>query len=119
MESQDVNQTSGAATSQDVEDNKLMAILAYFIFFIPLLAAKESPFAMFHGNQGLLLFLLAVAINTAGTIIPVIGWLVILPFGNILVFVLWVMGIINASKGELKRLPMIGKYDIITVPEQK
>ncbi len=46
---------------EDVEKNKAMAILAYIIFFIPLLAAKESKFAMYHANQGLNLFLFWVA----------------------------------------------------------
>ena len=62
--------------------NKVMAILAYIIFFIPLLAAKESKFAMYHANQGLVLFLLAVAVSIVGTIIP-LGWFLILPIGSI------------------------------------
>lgn len=39
----------------DVEQNKVMAILAYFgiLVLIPILAAKDSKFARFHANQGL------------------------------------------------------------------
>ena len=39
----------------DVQSNKVMAILAYFgiLFLIPLLAAKESAYARYHTNQGL------------------------------------------------------------------
>ena len=44
----------------DIEKNKLMAVLAYIIFLIPLLAAKDSPFAKYHTNQGLVLFLAAI-----------------------------------------------------------
>ena len=38
----------------DVQSNKVMAILAYFgiLFLIPLLAAKESAYARYHTNQG-------------------------------------------------------------------
>ncbi|MRH44261.1 hypothetical protein GH741_16580 [Aquibacillus halophilus] len=90
-----------------------MGILAYLIFFIPLLAAKESKFAMYHANQGLNVFLLALAVNVVGTIVPILGWLIILPIGNILVLVLAIMGIINASKGEMKQLPMLGKISLI------
>lgn len=97
----------------DAEENKGMAILAYLLFFVPLLAAKDSPFAMYHANQGLLLLLLAVGINIVGTVIPIIGWLLILPIGNVLVFVLFVMGIIHAAKGEKKELPLIGKYKLL------
>jgi uncharacterized membrane protein len=92
----------------DVESNKVMALLAYIIFLVPLLAAKESKFAMFHTNQGLVLFLGAVAVNIIGGIIPFVGWFIILPLGNLLIFVLAIIGIINAAKGEAKPLPIIG-----------
>ncbi|WP_181349671.1 DUF4870 domain-containing protein [Thalassobacillus sp. CUG 92003] len=116
METEEVKQT---AINQDAEDNKGMGILAYIIFFIPLLAAKESKFAMYHANQGLLLLLTAVGVNVVGTIIPIIGWLFILPFGNLLVFILAIIGIISAAKGEMKPLPVIGKYTLIKTPEQE
>lgn len=98
---------------QDVQDNKGMAIIAYILFFIPLFAAKESKFAMYHANQGLILFLTAVIINIVGTIIPILGWLVILPIGNVFVLILAILGIVNAAKGETKPLPMIGKFKIL------
>jgi hypothetical protein len=43
-----------AIDPQDAQDNKIMAILAYLglLFLVPFLAAKESPFARFHTNQG-------------------------------------------------------------------
>lgn len=98
---------------EDAEKNKVMGILAYIIFFIPLLAAKESKFAMYHANQGLVLFLSAIAVNIAGSIIPIIGWFIILPLGNLAVLVLAVIGIINSAKGEMKPLPLIGGISII------
>ncbi|MFD1039762.1 DUF4870 domain-containing protein [Virgibacillus byunsanensis] len=97
----------------DVKENKGMAILAYIIFFIPLLAAKDSKFAMYHANQGLVLFLTAMAVYIVGTIIPIIGWLLILPIGSLLMLVLAVIGIINAANGKTKQLPMIGKIQIL------
>lgn len=100
-------------TSKDAEENKGMGVVAYIIFFIPLLAAKESEFAMYHANQGLLLLLTAIIINTVGTIIPIIGWLLILPLGNLFVFILWILGIINSARGQMKPLPLIGKFEIL------
>ncbi|MEF3304093.1 DUF4870 domain-containing protein [Paenibacillus sp. GYB003] len=97
----------------DIEKNKVMAILAYLIFFIPLLAARDSKYAMYHANQGLLLFLVAVGINIVGAIIPILGWLIIAPLGNLLVFVFVVLGIVNAAGGQRKPLPIIGKYEIL------
>ena len=98
---------------EQVDNEKVMAALAYLIFFIPLLTAKESKFAMFHANQGFNLFLLFVAVNVIGTIIPIIGWLILLPLGNIFAFVLMVMGILNAMNGVEKELPIIGKYKLL------
>ncbi len=100
-------------TKEDIEQNKIMAILAYILFLIPMLAAKESPFAKFHTNQGLLVFLAALAINIVGAIIPIIGWLLILPLGNLAVFILAIMGIINAANGKAKKLPIIGNIEIL------
>jgi uncharacterized membrane protein len=101
------------ADKADVEKNKAMAVLAYIIFFLPILAAKDSKFAMYHANQGLLLFLLALAVNVIGGMIPFIGWFLIFPIGNLFCFVLFILGIINASKGEMKPLPLIGGISII------
>ncbi len=109
----DPQQTMGAPDLEDVEKNKAMAILSYIIFFIPLIAARESKFALYHANQGLVLFLAAVVINIVGGIVPFIGWFIILPFGWIAVVILAIIGIINASKGLMKPLPLIGGITII------
>lgn len=102
---------------QDVEKNKAMAIVGYIIpilFFIPLVTdAKNSPFAKFHANQQLNLLLAVVVINIVGGIIPFIGWFIILPLGMIFLIVIAIMGIINASKGDMKALPLIGGFKLI------
>jgi len=114
MEEQRVEQfTNEGFEKDDIENNKVMALLAYIIFLVPLLAAKESKFAMFHTNQGLILFLCAVAVNIVGGIVPIVGWLIILPLGNLFVFILAIIGIINAAKGEAKPLPLIGGIKIL------
>jgi uncharacterized membrane protein len=98
--------------SNDVQANKVMAILAYIIFFIPLLAAKDSPFAKYHANQGLVLFLVAVGANIVLGIIPILGW-VLLPIANIAVLVLAIIGIINSANGNMKPLPLIGGITLL------
>jgi uncharacterized membrane protein len=115
MEEQQVEQVPGQMfEKEDIEKNKAMAILAYIIFLIPLLAAKESKFAMYHANQGLVLFLAALAVNVVGGIVPFIGWFIILPLGNLFIVVLAILGIVNAAKGEAKPLPLIGGFKIIS-----
>lgn len=103
--------------SADVEKNKPMAIIGYIIpilFFIPLVTdSKNSPFAKLHANQQLILLLACIAVNIVGTLIPIIGWFIILPFGTLAVIVLAILGIINAAKGTMKKLPLIGGFEII------
>lgn len=114
MEDQTVEQGSGQGFDRDdIEKNKGMAILAYILFLIPLLAAKDSKFAQFHTNQGLVLFLVAVAVNVVGVVIPFLGWLIILPLGSLFVVILAILGIINAAKGEAKPLPVIGGFKLL------
>ena len=96
----------------DIEKNKTMAGLAYFIFFLPLIAAPQSKFPNSHANQGLLLLILRVAGNLILGMIPILGWLLMLPFG-IFVLVLGVMGLMNGFGGKAKELPLIGKFRII------
>lgn len=98
---------------QDVEKNKVIAILSYIIFFLPYLVAKDSPFAMYHANQGLILLLTSLVLNFVGSIIPILGWFIIIPFGNLAILVFLIMGIINAINGQKKPLPLIGKFQLI------
>ena len=95
----------------DIEKNKVMGLLAYILCFIPLLAAKDSPFARYHANQGLVLFLAAI-LSSVILIIPILGW-IIAPILSIVITVLAVIGIINALNGKAKELPIIGKFKIL------
>lgn len=96
-----------STTAEDVQKNKTMAILAWFIFFLPLLTeAKDSKFAKFHANQALLADILwIIAIIGA----PFVIGFFIFPVAGIL----WLIGIISAVNGQMKRLPLIGSIDII------
>jgi uncharacterized membrane protein len=110
---------------KDAADNKVMGILAYLgiLFLVPLLAAKESPFARFHANQGALLFIVMIAwwlimlvltIALALVVPSILSILSIISLvGYVGIGVLVILGIINAAKGEMKELPVIGKFRII------
>ncbi len=103
--------TTSEHDAQDIEKNKVMAVLAYILFFIPLLAAKDSKFARFHTNQGLVLFLGGI-IASVVAVIPVIGW-IIAPIAGLVITVLAIIGILNALNGKAKELPVIGKFKIL------
>lgn len=100
---------------ESVESVKAVSAIAYIglLFFVPMLTNPKSEFAMFHANQGLLLLLTSLAVNFVGGAIPVIGWLFIIPIGNIFVIVLMIMGIVNALQMQMKRLPLIGGFDLL------
>ena len=118
---------------KDIENNKLISVLAYLGLFvlIPIFAAKDSPFARFHSNQGLVLLLAGVILTF---IYPVfyLFFLVSLMFtgarisGMIFVlitaifliliavmFILTILGIVNALTGKKKPLPLIGRITIL------
>ena len=104
----------------DVQANKVMGVLAYlsWLVLIPLFAARNSPFARFHCNQGIVL---ALAEVLAGVILgiarrlPLIGW--VFRLVGILASVAWivlaVIGILNALNGRAKELPLIGGINIL------
>ena len=96
----------------DVEKNKVFAILAYIglLFLVPLLAAKDSKFAMYHANQGLVLFIGWIALSVV-SMIPVIGLVALL--GYPVMFVFMILGIINAANGQMKPLPLVGGIQIL------
>ena len=113
------------ADPKDVQDNKAMGILAYLgpLVLVPIFAAKESPFARFHANQGLILLIVAIGLSIILSILTSILLVISLSlfaltsiltslFG-LCVLVFMILGIINAAKGEMKELPFIGKYRII------
>lgn len=98
--------------STDIQSNKGMAIIAYILFFVPLIAAKDSKFAMYHANQGLTLFLCCVILNVVLGIIPIIGW-ILLPLVNLALVIFAVLGIVAAAQGQVKPLPVIGAYTLL------
>ena len=106
-------QAAGVQTPPTGEKNTGMAVIAYLLFFVPLLTGEKSEFVKYHTNQGIVLFLFSVAVSVVGTVVPLLGWFLILPVGTIMVLVFLVMGILNAINGEMKPLPLIGKYQLL------
>ena len=109
----------------DIERNRYMAVLAYLgiLVLVPLLCARESPYARFHTNQGLVLCVAAIIYSIASLVINAvvmtISWklsfITMIPaLAGIIFIVLAVIGIVNAVKGRTDDLPLIGKFRIIT-----
>jgi uncharacterized membrane protein len=108
----------GMGDPADVEKHKVFAMLSYvgILWLVPLLAAKESPFAKYHCNQGIVLSIgefaagiLLMIVWIVSMFIPLVGWclgcVAWLAF-LAAVLTLSIMGVINALNGKLKPLPL-------------
>lgn len=112
----------------DVEKNKILSLLSYIslLFLIPMFCAKDSKFARFHVNQGIVLFICELIVGLVGWVLGLI--LGIIPFvgvvlGILLAVVTWVvelvflalaiLGIVNAVQGKAKELPLLGGIRVI------
>lgn len=105
-----------AKSSATSQNEVVFAILAYIgiLFIVPLLAAKDSKFAMYHANQGLVLFLAELIAGFAAAILSValIGFL-LMPLVWLVSFILMIIGILNAANKQMKPLPIIGGITLI------
>jgi uncharacterized membrane protein len=107
---------------EDAENNKIFGILAYLgiLCLVPLFAAKESPFAKYHANQGLILFLGEIALSVVLSIVYHLLAFVGLSFISVFLSLVWlgvfalvIIGIINAAAGKCVPLPVVGKFKLI------
>ena len=110
----------------DIQANKGITILSYisWLVLVPLLARKDSRFARFHSNQGLVLAIgetiLWVITTVTVNVLALTGlpWLVALfqtlfSLLNLAFIPFVVLGIVAAAKGEKKELPFIGSLRIL------
>lgn len=97
-------------SENDVQENKALAAISYIsiLFFIPLLAKKDSEFAQFHAKQGMALFVLEAVIMFI-VMIPILGWF-IAALGWFVSLIFFIMGLVNALNGKCVELPIIGGW---------
>lgn len=118
----EVNDTRDSTFDYEPEDivrNKFMSILAYFswLVLIPMFVAKNSPFARYHCNQGLILAIAETVFAVALRILTgffLIGWFfsIVRVIVELAFLALSVIGIINAASGRAKEIPFLGSYRI-------
>ena len=116
--------TTASFDAQDIQNNKVLAIFAYLgiLVLVPLLAGKDSKFARYHANQGLVLaiaeIIYSVAYSIMSSIILAISWRLsflvsIIGLVGVVFLVLAIIGIINVANGSAKELPVIGKIRLL------
>jgi len=114
----------------DIEANKGISLVAYILFFVPLLVAPDSKFARFHVNQGLIVFIVSIVLSIMQNIFRFGNWwnwgnwnsfngfffnpfslaIGLMQFGLLACIV---YGIVNAVNGKAVELPLIGKFRLI------
>lgn len=94
--------TPPAGDDKDVQDNKLLAALAYvwILSIVILLVKKDSKFAQFHAKQGLVLFIASVIVS----FIPFLGWFILNP----IIWIVALVGLIRALTGKYWKIPLVG-----------
>lgn len=98
--------------SEVVSEGKTIAIIAY-ITLIGLLIAfvlnmeKKNSFANYHIRQALGIGLTGLVLGMIN-IIPILGWVVSI-IGFIVLFIMWVMGLLSALNGTEKPVFLLGE----------
>lgn len=101
---------SGDTATSSGDKKILMAVLAYLsiLIIIPFLMAREDAFVKHHLKQGLVLFALWIIVWVADQMI----WSLYAVFGLLQfgIFVLAIIGIVNAIQGNMKEVPLVGQF---------
>lgn len=122
-----VTPVAAKPADNDVESHKVLAAVGYIsiLFLVPMLLAKDSPFAKFHAKQGLVLFLAEVATGILGMVLGMLFVVSSRGYGlsasfftfnslisllNLFWLVLSIIGIVKALSGEKWTLPLLGKW---------
>lgn len=105
--------TSADFARDDVRRSRWISALCYLppLFLIPLLARRESAFARFHVNQGILLLIFQL-VALLLRLIPYIGKFVCAVL-LVIAFCMSIYGIVNAVRGRAKELPFVGRYRVL------
>lgn len=96
-----------APKDPEIQDAQFFAAIGYlsFLCFVPLALKKENSFALFHGKQALVLFILELA----ASILKVVPWMGDLVFTlSFVVFgILSLIGVVKVLMGERWEIPVV------------
>jgi uncharacterized membrane protein len=111
-----VGQTPDRVGADD--NGKTVALLSYltiigWVIAFVMNGSQKTTLGAYHLRQTLFLFIIGLCLYIVQLFllfIPFIGWIVslLLIFGGIGLFILWIIGLIAAVNGEQKPMPLIG-----------
>jgi fumarate reductase subunit D len=113
-QSQNQNNHDGAQNSTPYtkapSNSSLIAVLSYIgpLVIFPALMGKNDPFIKFHAKQGLVVFVIEVAMWFLGSMFYPF-WM-ILQIVHLATLVLSIIGIVNVVQGKQQELPLVGQF---------
>ena len=104
MEGENKKKTSLSA------DENVYAILSYLwiLCLVPVLMKKDNEFVKFHAKQGLVLFIVEMAVAIIG-IIPLLGTVIYI-LGMLICGMISLIGIIQVLMGNKWKIPVISEW---------
>lgn len=102
--------------TNDIESNKLMGVLAYLsiLVLIPIFAAKNSKFAKFHANQGLIVCIAGVILGAITGVLSNVPFVkLVCPIIDLVPIAYSILGIVYVVQGKAKDLPFIGGIKLL------
>ena len=101
------NEKVVAPKDPEVQDAQFFSAIGYlsFLCFVPLVLKKENKFALFHGKQALVLFILELAAAIL-KVVPALGDLVF-TLSFVVFGILSLIGIVKVLMGERWEIPVI------------
>ena len=100
-----VTRTSGM--SSNVAGGVAYLTIIPAIIFLIVEPYKSDSFVRFHSWQCIILFIASFVLQLVAHFIPFIGWAIGLAI-SLLVFIAWLIAMINAFQGKRFKLPFIG-----------
>ena len=101
-------QAQGGLTQNTAAAIAYVTIIPAIIFLV-MEPYNKNQFIRFHAFQSIGLGIVAFAVQIILTIIPVIGWLLLIPVG-LAFLAIWIYTLIQASRGAWFKLPLIGNF---------
>ncbi len=106
-------------SQQEIDSGKTMAILSYIpiallglIIAIVCVAQKNNAFSLYHAKQALTLYICAIAAYVISIPLVFVFCLgtALMALTGLATLALCILGIVNASNGQCKPLPVIGQF---------
>lgn len=118
------SKSKNSTPTVDEQQLKTISAVGYLgiLFFLPYLMFPKEKFAVFHANQGLLLLIFGIGGQVVAWVLAMVTFgigFIFAPLFSLATLALFIVGLMNALNGHMKRLPIIGGFDLLKISEDK